>query len=142
LKAYQRNNQGFYLLSSGTSVLDAESSGSLLKSPVQALAEFIQHMDDLSNEVNEQNLQLDFTRVAMLSGLGHDPMLRDIFIPLALGSQLLIPDESIYQDSEALFLWLQQQAVTHIHATPSLMALMLNGNVQHEENLTLKSAFI
>ena len=59
-------------------------------------------------------------RVSMLSGLSHDPIMRDIFLPLSSGGTLLLPDEQTMSDARSLWAWLVAEAPTIIHATPPL----------------------
>lgn len=64
---------------------------------------------------------------SMLSGLSHDPLLRDIFTPLSIGATLHIPEQSVLTDPSALFSWLQQQSITVAHLTPPLGQVLLAG---------------
>lgn len=57
---------------------------------------------------------------SMLSGLSHDPILRDMFTPLCLGATLFIPRQSSLFDSEQLFNWLKTHKISVMHLTPSL----------------------
>lgn len=57
-------------------------------------------------------------RFALLSGLSHDPLLRDVFTPLWLGATLYIPRA---QDREApwrLWDWVNEKGITVLHITP------------------------
>ena len=67
-------------------------------------------------------------RVSMLSGLCHDPLLRDIFVPLTLGAVLCIPDASITREPERLAEWLQEEQITVSHMTPSLLRSMIRAS--------------
>lgn len=63
-------------------------------------------------------------RFALLSGLGHDPLLRDVFTPLSLGATLCVPDD----DPELLdepAAWLAAEAVSVIHVTPATARLLV-----------------
>jgi amino acid adenylation domain-containing protein len=62
-------------------------------------------------------------RFAMLSGLGHDPLLRDILVPLSIGASVCIPEPHVAL-GEDLADWLSQQSVTVAHMTPSLLRAM------------------
>ena len=65
-------------------------------------------------------------RFCMLSGLSHDPLLRDIFTPLWLGAMLCIPDpEDI--GSERLAGWMQAEGITIAHLTPALASALAQG---------------
>jgi len=63
-------------------------------------------------------------RFALLGGLGHDPALRDAFIPLVLGARLCVPPEDLLRDPAGLFAWLRDEQVTVAHLTPQLARLL------------------
>lgn len=67
------------------------------------------------------------SQFSMLSGLGHDPVLRDIFVPLSTGATINIPDQSIIIYPDRLFNWMKQSEITHIHATPQLLRILCAG---------------
>ncbi len=58
------------------------------------------------------------TRFALLAGLGHDPVYRDILTPLLCGGILHIPTDDIRGDPTLLFRWLKKSDVNVIHTTP------------------------
>jgi amino acid adenylation domain-containing protein len=62
-------------------------------------------------------------RFSMLSGLSHDPLLRDIFTPLWLGATLCVPDLDRMSASE-LAVWINQQQITVAHLTPAMGELL------------------
>ncbi|MFO1148608.1 MAG: AMP-binding protein [Alsobacter sp.] len=62
--------------------------------------------------------------VSMLSGLNHDPVMRDLFVPLAGGAALAIPDEDQMGDPRKLREFLLAAKVTVIHLTPPLGHLL------------------
>lgn len=62
-------------------------------------------------------------RFSMLSGLSHDPLLRDIFTPLWLGATLYIPDPRAFKIPGALAEWMGYRGITVAHVTPSLAQL-------------------
>jgi amino acid adenylation domain-containing protein len=66
-------------------------------------------------------------RFSMLSGLGHDPVLRDVFVPLSLGAELHIPPPASLLDPPKLYRWLLDTGVTHVHLTPQLGRLVCAG---------------
>ena len=74
-------------------------------------------------------------RFALLSGLGHDPLLRDVFAPLSIGATLSIPAEAALRDPDALFEWLSTEAVSVVHATPGLLRLLLTAAGAGERGL-------
>jgi amino acid adenylation domain-containing protein len=59
-------------------------------------------------------------RFTLLSGLSHDPLLRDIFTPLRLGATLCIPDEEKMAAPGELLAWMRHEAVTVTHLTPAM----------------------
>ena len=59
-------------------------------------------------------------RFAMLSGLGHDPLLRDILAPLRIGASLSVPEDGTLRDPSLLIGWLDEQRITVAHLTPTL----------------------
>jgi amino acid adenylation domain-containing protein len=62
-------------------------------------------------------------RFSLLSGLSHDPFLRDVFTPLWLGATLCIPDAMDLAQGR-LGDWMAAQRVTVAHLTPSLARLL------------------
>ncbi|QKG18653.1 non-ribosomal peptide synthetase [Actinomadura verrucosospora] len=59
-------------------------------------------------------------RVAMLSGLSHDPLLRDILVPLVSGACCRIPPDELLFAPRRLLRWLRDSAITIAHVTPAL----------------------
>ncbi|MDF6045872.1 condensation domain-containing protein [Streptomyces sp. JH14] len=58
-------------------------------------------------------------RFSVLSGLGHDPFLRDVLAPLWVGAAAVFPDADVH-DAEALADELRSREVTVTHLTPAL----------------------
>ncbi|WP_328318524.1 non-ribosomal peptide synthetase [Streptomyces sp. NBC_00388] len=58
-------------------------------------------------------------RVAVLSGLGHDPLLRDVFVPLWAGGSAVFP-KTATGEAAAVARWLADEAVTVVHLSPGL----------------------
>ncbi|HET7229444.1 MAG TPA: amino acid adenylation domain-containing protein [Longimicrobium sp.] len=63
-------------------------------------------------------------RYTMLSGLGHDPLLRDLFAPLTTGAALHIPDSERIGEPGWLAGWFAAQAITVTHLTPAMGQLL------------------
>ncbi len=63
-------------------------------------------------------------RFAMLSGLSHDPVLRDIFTPLCLGATLCIPSSANLHTPGWIGAWLRRLQVSAIHVTPAMAQLI------------------
>ena len=63
-------------------------------------------------------------RFALLGGLAHDPVLRDMFTPLTCGGRLSVPDAGLFRDPARLLTWLTGQRITVVHLTPQLVRMM------------------
>lgn len=63
-------------------------------------------------------------RFSLLSGLAHDPLLRDMLVPLSLGASLCIPDPALMSNPTLLRQWLGQMQVSVAHMTPALAQLI------------------
>ncbi len=71
--------------------------------------------------------ELDETdRFAMTAGLSHDPLLRDVFTPLAIGARLDVPSPDTLRQGR-LSEWMRERATTVLHLTPSLTQLLDTG---------------
>ncbi|MFC4590810.1 non-ribosomal peptide synthetase [Sphaerisporangium corydalis] len=68
-------------------------------------------------------------RFALLAGLAHDPLLRDVFTPLVTGAVLLVPGQDAIRDPAALASWLRDGAVTVAHLTPQLATLVATAGI-------------
>jgi len=62
----------------------------------------------------------ELDRFSMLSGLSHDPLLRDIFTPLWLGATLCIPDTDEMLTPIKFRSWIRTQRISIAHMTPAL----------------------
>ncbi|MFF3741132.1 amino acid adenylation domain-containing protein [Streptomyces sp. NPDC002566] len=78
-------------------------------------------------------------RFALLSAPGHDPMLRDVFTPLALGAALYVPDHASLKPGE-LAAWLDEQRITVANLTPATLDFMLSG-AEAVRNASLRLLF-
>jgi amino acid adenylation domain-containing protein len=76
-------------------------------------------------------------RFTLLSGLGHDPLLRDIFAPLTTGGALHIPDPERIAEPGYLGGWLAEQAITVTHLTPAMGRLLASSDAVHLPTLRL-----
>ncbi|NUR72854.1 MAG: amino acid adenylation domain-containing protein, partial [Hamadaea sp.] len=63
-------------------------------------------------------------RFAMLSGLAHDPLLRDVFAPLTVGASVRIPPDEFIRSPRDLHAWLDSEEVTVAHVTPQLLRMI------------------
>ncbi|KZM18946.1 L-2-aminoadipate reductase [Ascochyta rabiei] len=66
----------------------------------------------------------DQDRFTMLSGIAHDPIQRDIFTPLFLGAQLLVPSKEDIQH-EKLAEWMRTHGATVTHLTPAMGQILV-----------------
>lgn len=64
---------------------------------------------------------------SLLSGLGHDPVYRDVFTPLSIGAKVMIPAQSTLINPSALAAWIREKAISIIHLTPPLGKLIETG---------------
>ncbi|MBV9775387.1 MAG: amino acid adenylation domain-containing protein, partial [Gemmatimonadetes bacterium] len=67
-------------------------------------------------------------RFSLLSGLAHDPLLRDVFTPLSLGATLCIPDARELGTPGYLAGWMAREGVTVAHLTPAMASLLASGD--------------
>lgn len=77
-------------------------------------------------------------RFTLLSGLSHDPLMRDIFTPLSIGASLVIPDQATVADPHELGPWLKSVRATVVHMTPPVGLVVAAG---HTELLDLRHVF-
>lgn len=66
------------------------------------------------------------SKFTMLSGIAHDPIQRDIFTPLFLGAQLLVPAKEDIQH-EKLAEWMSEHKPTVSHLTPAMGQILVGG---------------
>lgn len=66
-------------------------------------------------------------RFSMLSGLSHDPLLRDIFTPLWAGARLCIPHSEEMLIPKRLQAWMQAKQITVAHLTPAMSHVLTEG---------------
>ncbi len=59
-------------------------------------------------------------RVAQLTGLSFDAVLRDIFLPLTSGATVCLPELHDEGGSDDMFDWLQRERISVLHTVPSL----------------------
>ena len=76
--------------------------------------------------INQFGIQSN-ARFAMLSGLAHDPLQRDIFTPLCAGASVVVPYSTQPEDMAC---WLLEQKISVLNITPSQMLFYLAGNEQ------------
>jgi amino acid adenylation domain-containing protein len=67
-------------------------------------------------------------RFSLLSGLAHDPLLRDVFAPLAVGGSIAIPDGDQIGTPGWLAGWMRESGVTVAHLTPAMAQVLATGS--------------
>jgi amino acid adenylation domain-containing protein len=77
-------------------------------------------------------------RFALLSGVSHDPLLRDVFTPLSIGATLCIPTPGVRESETRLAAWMRANAITVAHLTPALGDVLSAGG---EEVASLRWIF-
>lgn len=74
---------------------------------------------------------IDFKdKFSLLSGLSHDPVLRDTFAPLSVGATLYIPDDDIIFGSYGIGKWIDENEVTVLHITPQMGSLICQSELE------------
>ncbi|HEU4558057.1 MAG TPA: amino acid adenylation domain-containing protein [Longimicrobium sp.] len=76
-------------------------------------------------------------RFTLLSGLGHDPLLRDVFAPLTAGGALHVPDPERIGEPGWLAGWFAEQGITVSHLTPAMGQILASGGDAHLPALRL-----
>lgn len=66
-------------------------------------------------------------RVAQLTTLSFDAMLRDVFVPLSRGATLCLPAAADLEDTGRTVGWLARDGITIVHTTPSVVSAWLAG---------------
>ena len=66
-------------------------------------------------------------KFTLLSGIAHDPVQRDVFTPLFLGAQLLVPAKEDIQH-EQLAIWMKNHEPTVTHLTPAMGQILVGGS--------------
>src|SRR5262249_29388864 len=74
-------------------------------------------------------------RFGMLSGLSHDPLLRDVFAPLWVGGSLHVPDPSSIGEPGWLAEWIARERLTVVHLTPAMAQLVTAVSERRLESL-------
>jgi acyl-coenzyme A synthetase/AMP-(fatty) acid ligase len=67
-------------------------------------------------------------RVGLLAGVGHDPMLRDTFVPLLSGGVLAVPPPDVSGRPDRLLSFIGSAGLTILHCTPGLLELVLTAH--------------
>jgi amino acid adenylation domain-containing protein len=78
-------------------------------------------------------------RFSMLSGLGHDPLQRDIFSSLCIGATLVIPAAEVIAP-DTLARWVRSNAISFVHLTPAMVEILCT--TDEREFPDLRIAFV
>jgi len=78
-------------------------------------------------------------RVAQLTALSFDPVLREIFLPLTSGARLQIPPRCLLLDARSMLRWFSDSAITLAHCVPSLMKAWLQADPDDKPFETLRA---
>ncbi|HJP91739.1 MAG TPA: amino acid adenylation domain-containing protein [Pyrinomonadaceae bacterium] len=77
-------------------------------------------------------------RYTMLSGISHDPLHRDVFVPLQLGATICIPDSEDLTVPTRLANWIEKQQITVSNLTPA-MGQVIGQAVSEKRDFQLSS---
>lgn len=75
-------------------------------------------------------------RTGLLGGLGHDPMLRDLLVPVLRRGELHIPPADVTRDPRKLFSFVHGAQLTLLHTTPALSRILAAGATDVLPDLT------
>jgi len=78
-------------------------------------------------------------RFSLLSGLGHDPLQRDVFGSLCIGATLVIPPQEVIAPYR-LAQWLRSNGITFAHLTPAMVEMLCT--TDETEFPSLRVAFV
>ncbi|MGW3204217.1 amino acid adenylation domain-containing protein [Streptomyces sp. NPDC001135] len=124
---------GHALCTSGTT-----GEPSVVFAPRDALPEALHHYREAFGHGPDD-------RFLMLSAPGHDPVLRDILVPLTSGGALHLPAAT---DPDAVVDQIAAQQITHLHATPGLARLLASAarargrRLEHVRQIVLSGALL
>ncbi|WP_296598962.1 AMP-binding protein [Phenylobacterium sp.] len=80
-------------------------------------------------------------RFTLLSGLSHDPLLRDIFTPLSIGASIHVPEQAVILEPGGLRRWFDHARPTVCHTTPAMGRLLVSTPHQHAQLRELRYIF-
>ncbi|MBU1516828.1 MAG: amino acid adenylation domain-containing protein [Alphaproteobacteria bacterium] len=80
-------------------------------------------------------------RFTLLSGLSHDPLLRDVFTPLSIGASVHVPDQAVLLEPGGLRQWFDEVRPTVAHTTPPLGRLLITTPHEHPPLNELRHIF-
>ena len=110
----QSNDPAYIFFTSGTTGVPKGILGTH-----KGLSHFLQwEQSTLAVDLND--------RVAQLTGLSFDVVLRDIFLPLTAGATLCLPDTAMVPHGNDIVPWMRRERITILHTVPSLAAAWLD----------------
>jgi amino acid adenylation domain-containing protein len=80
-------------------------------------------------------------RVAQLTALSFDAVLRDIFLPLISGATLCLPNDQIEFDPTKVIPWIDQERITILHTVPTVAQFWLTHAPEETKLSSLRMAF-
>ncbi|HEV8167809.1 MAG TPA: amino acid adenylation domain-containing protein, partial [Pyrinomonadaceae bacterium] len=83
----------------------------------------------------------DTDRYSMLSGISHDPLHRDVFVPLQLGAAICVPDPEDLTVPKQLAAWMDQQQITVSNLTPAMGQLVGQATAEKQTLPSLRHVF-
>ena len=122
-------NPAYIFFTSGTTGLPKAVLGSH-----KALSHFLAWQRNVFN-VGPQD------RVAQLTSLSFDPVLRDVFLPLTSGASVCLPEEGLLPPENVLD-WLEKERITILHTVPTLARAWLDGHMGKTELHALRCVFL
>ena len=80
-------------------------------------------------------------KVAQLTALSFDVVLRDILFPLTSGACINIPKRNLLLDARRMLSWIEESAITAMHCVPSLMKAWLQAHKEGKPFQSLRYVF-
>lgn len=91
-------------------------------------------------EINKFNLNSS-DRFSILSGISHDPILRDIFVPIKLGATIVFPKNEKLIEND-LFKYLRDGNITVANITPSIAEIIIMMAQKHSGEILNELRFL
>lgn len=73
--------------------------------------------------------------LGLTSGLSHDPLLRDLFVPAATGASLCFPPDDLFERANSFPEWISKSGVSILHSVPSVLQLFGESKIDLVERL-------
>jgi amino acid adenylation domain-containing protein len=81
-------------------------------------------------------------RFSLLSGLGHDPLHRDVFTPLQLGASVVAPEPDEVGTPGYLARWMREAGITVAHLTPAMGQLLADASAGERIDSLRRAFFV